>query len=277
MGACATADGVRRISSLAEETGYDSLWMGEHLVQPSPRVPPAMTEPDYPILDPVVSLAVAAAETDSILLATGIVILPQRNPVVLAKELASLDVLSRGRLVLGVGVGYVKPEMDAVGVPMEGRGARAVEYLAAMRELWTSDAPSFAGEHVSFTAVDAHPKPVQDPIPVVFGGHTAAAHRRAVHHGDGWYGFMLDLDATAAQLESLRREADAAGRDVGELSITVSPSVRVTPDVAQAYGELGVDRLAIVPPPAYWQPDGWTLDELETFVRSNAVREAGQL
>lgn len=136
MGACAAPDGASRTGALAEQLGYDSLWVGEHVVAPSPRVAPSPIEPDYPILDPLVSLGLMAAATRRVRLATGIVILPQRNPVVLVKELASLDVLSGGRLVFGLGVGYVEPEMRAVGVPMTGRGARADEYLAAMRALW---------------------------------------------------------------------------------------------------------------------------------------------
>ena len=117
MGVCVHADSVVEVATLAEQLGYDSLWMGEHVVAPSPRVRPSPIEPDYPILDPLVSLAAAATATKRVLLATGIVILPQRNPVVLAKELATLDVLSGGRVVFGIGVGYVEPEMRAVGVP----------------------------------------------------------------------------------------------------------------------------------------------------------------
>ena len=128
-GCCATAEGARRLGTLAEELGYDSLWMGEHVVAPSPRIPPSPQEPDSPILDPLVALAFMAAVTERLRLATGIIILPQRNPVVLAKQLASLDVVSGGRVVFGMGVGYLEPEMRAVGVPMEGRGARSDEYV----------------------------------------------------------------------------------------------------------------------------------------------------
>jgi probable F420-dependent oxidoreductase len=274
MGVCATADAAIRIGALAEELGYDSLWMGEHVVAPSPRVKPSPIEPDYPILDPLVTLARVAGETERVRLATGIVILPQRNPVVLAKQLASLDVLSEGRLVFGMGVGYVEPEMRAVGVPMEGRGARADEYLQAMRSLWEDEAPAFSGRHVKLVGVDAHPRPVQGRIPVVVGGHSPAAHRRAVRHGDGWYGFRLDREATAAQIDSLRREAEAAGRDFDELSITVSPSEALDAEVVGRYGELGVDRLAVVPPPDFWQ-GRQSVPEVEDFVRANAPERVG--
>jgi probable F420-dependent oxidoreductase len=274
MGVCATAEGAIRIGALAEELGYDSLWMGEHVVAPSPRVKPSPIEPDYPILDPLVALARVAGETARVRLATGIVILPQRNPVVLAKQLASLDVLSDGRLVFGLGVGYVEPEMRAVGVPMEGRGARADEYLQAMRSLWEDEAPAFRGRYVELEGVDAHPRPAQQRIPVVVGGHSPAAHRRAVRHGDGWYGFMLDRSTTAEQLGSLRREAEAADRDPGELTITVSPSEPLDADVVRDYAEVGVDRLAVVPRPAFWKGEQ-ALAELEAFVRANAPERVG--
>jgi probable F420-dependent oxidoreductase len=269
MGACATPEGALRIAALTEQLGYDSLWMGEHVVAPSPRVAPSPMEPDDPILDPLVTLALVAAETEHLRLATGIVILPQRNPVVLAKQLASLDVLSRGRLVFGMGVGYLEPEMQAVGVPMQGRGDRALEYLQAMRSLWEDDAPAFHGRHVEFAGIDAHPRPVQRPIPVVMGGHSAAAHRRAVQHAHGWYGFMLDRAATAAQVESLRREAEAAGRHFEELSITVSPAERLDPEAVRAYADLGVDRLVLVP-----RADR-PLADLEEYVRRNAPERVG--
>ena len=269
MGACATADGSRQIGSLAEELGYDSLWMGEHVVAPSPRVPPSPMEPNYPILDPLVALGYMAAHTQRMLLATGIIILPQRNPVVLAKQLSTLDVLSRGRLLFGMGVGYVEPEMSAIGVPMEGRGARADEYLQAMRTLWEERAPAFKGRHVAFSGIDAHPRPVQRRIPVVVGGHSAAAHRRAVRSADGWYGFALDREATAAQIDSLRREAEVAGRDLDGFTITVSPAERLDPEVVRGFADLGVDRLVLVP------RQDLSLEELEARVRRNAPAQVG--
>jgi probable F420-dependent oxidoreductase len=273
MGACASAEGSSQIGALAEQLGFDSLWMGEHVVAPSPHAAPSPIAPDYPILDPLVALATIAGQTRHMLLATGIVILPQRNPVVLAKQLASLDVLSEGRLIFGMGVGYLEPEMRAIGVPMEGRGARATEYLQAMRSLWNTSSPEFHGQHVEFAGVDAHPRPVQ-PIPVVMGGHSAAAHRRAVAHADGWYGFMLDRDHTAAQIDSLQREAQAAGRELEEFTISVSPSETLDAAAVQRYADLGVDRLVLLPPRGFWRGD-FALAELETFVRANAPDRVG--
>jgi probable F420-dependent oxidoreductase len=265
---CAEPDNAARIATLAERLGYDSLWAGEHVVVPSPRVAPSPMEPDEPILDPFVALSHLAAATDRVRLGVGVVILPQRNPLVLAKQVASLDVLCGGRLVLGVGMGYLEPEMRAVGVPMEGRGGRADEYLAAMRSLWEDPAPSFRGRYVEFEAVDAHPRPVQDPLPVVVGGHTRAAHRRAARAGQGWYGFLVGLRAMAEQRELMGEAAAAAGRE-RPLEVSVTPSRVLDREVVEAYAELGVDRLIVAP------PVGISLEELVEFVERNAPDQVG--
>lgn len=258
---------LARAASLAEELGYDSVWAGEHVVLPSPRRPPAPLEPEDAILDPLAALAFLAGHTTGVRLATGIVILPQRNPVVLAKELASLDWLSGGRLVFGMGVGYLEPEMAAVGVPMEGRGARADEYLAAMRSLWDDEQPSFDGNYVSFSRIDAHPRPLQSPLPVVVAGHSPAAHRRAARAGDGWCGFMLNLDETAEHVARLDRALAAAGRSSDDFEITVVPRGRIDPDLVAAYGEVGVDRLALLP----------RGDDVEDFLHTHAPERLGAL
>jgi probable F420-dependent oxidoreductase len=266
--ACAAPEAAARIAALAERLGYDSLWAGEHVVVPSPRVEPSPMEPDEPILDPLVALAHVAARTERVRLGTGVIILPQRNPLVLAKQVASLDVLSSGRLILGLGVGYLEPEMRAVGVPMEGRGSRADEYLAAMRALWEDEAPAYRGRHVRLEGVDAHPRPVQAPLPVVVGGHSRAAHRRAARGADGWYGFLIGLRAMADQRELMRAAIEEAGRE-RPLHVSVTPPRRLDPEVVEAYSELGVDRLIVAP------PVGLSLDELVEFVEANAPARLG--
>jgi probable F420-dependent oxidoreductase len=244
---CSRPATAARIARLAESAGFDSLWAGEHVVLPDPRVPPSPMEPAEPILDPLVSLAFLAAHTTSLLLGTGVVILPQRNPVVLAKQVASLCAVSEGRLVLGIGAGYLEPELTAIGVPMSERGARTDEFLAAMRALWYDDRPAYEGRFVRFSGVAAHPRPPR--VPIVVGGHTPAAHRRAVEQGHGWYGFALDLAATADQVEGLRRAAERYERpeELGDLEISVTP--RGTPDrqTAARFAELGVHRLILLP------------------------------
>ncbi|MGH2983822.1 MAG: LLM class F420-dependent oxidoreductase [Solirubrobacterales bacterium] len=262
-------EALERIGPLVEELGYDSLWVGEHVVVPDPRVKPSPMEPEDPILDGLVSLAFLAAHTERIGLATGIVILPQRNPLILAKQLASVDVLSDGRLVFGLGVGYLEPEMSAIGVEMERRGTRADEYLAAMRALWEQEKPSFEGDFVSFSGVNAHPRPIQRPLPVIVGGRTPAAHRRAVRHADGWYGYWLDLDRTAEQLDGIRAALGAAGRDESDFEITVTPRGRIDAGAVAAYDSLGVDRLVLIPP--FASP----LEEIEEFVREHAPGRIG--
>jgi probable F420-dependent oxidoreductase len=266
--ACASPAAAARIAALAEKLGYDSLWAGEHVVVPSPRVEPSPMEPDEPILDPLVALAHVTAHTERIRLGTGIIILPQRNPLVLAKQVASLDVLSGGRLILGIGVAYLEPEMRAIGVPMDGRGARADEYLAAMRALWEEEAPSFSGRHVEFEGVDAHPRPVQRPLPVVVGGHTRAAHRRAARSADGWYGFMVGLRAMAEQRELMRAAIGEAGR-ARSLHVSVTPARRLDEESVRAYSKLGVDRLIVAP------PVGLSSEELGEFVEANAPERVG--
>jgi probable F420-dependent oxidoreductase len=228
----------------AEELGYDSLWAGEHVVVPRPRVAPSPLDPDEPILDPIVLLAHLAARTATIRLGTGVIVLPQRNPLVLAKQLASLDVLSGGRLDVGIGAGYLEPELRALGVPMDERGSRTDEYLAAMRALWEGDPPAFEGRHVRFSGVDAHPRPVQRPLPVVIGGHVPAAHRRAARHAEGWYGYWLSPQATADQVVGLRKAASDCGRDRA-LPISVTPDRRLDPATVRAYADAGVDRLVV--------------------------------
>jgi probable F420-dependent oxidoreductase len=260
----AGADVLERVGPLAEALGYDSVWTGEHVVVPDPRVPPSPMEPLDPILDPVVALAFLAARTSRIRLATGIIVLPQRNPLVLAKQLASVDSVSAGRLIFGMGVGYLEPEMTAIGVPMERRGARAVEYLAAMRALWEQEQPAFDGEFVQFAGVNAHPRPVQEPVPVVMAGHSPPAHRRAARHADGWYGFFLRQEETAEQLEGLRRSLAELDRDLSDFDISVTPRGRIDAEAVAAYGRLGVNRLVLLPPP------GGSVEEVEAFVRAHA-------
>ncbi|MET0903534.1 MAG: LLM class F420-dependent oxidoreductase [Acidimicrobiales bacterium] len=237
------------MARLAEELGFDSIWAGEHVVVPSPRVPPSPMEPEDPILDPLVHLGFVAAATGRLLLATGIIILPQRNPLVLAKQAATLDVLSAGRLLLGIGAGYLEPEMTAIGVPMADRGTRTDDHLAAMRALWTEPGPvEHHGPFVDFSGVDAHPRPVSPGGPrIVVGGHSPAAFRRAVTSGHGWYGFGLTPELAGACLEGLRQAADQVERPaaLGDLEVTVTPRRRLDAEALDAFAGLGVRRLVI--------------------------------
>jgi len=251
MGAATAPGGLVVAARAAEAAGFDSVWAGEHVVLPDPQVPPSPMAPDDPALDPLLALAWAAAHTTTISLATGIMILPQRNPVVLAKQVASLDVLSGGRMVLGVGVGYLEPEFRAIGADFDRRGAVTDEHLDAMQHLWYDEHPEFHGRFVGLAGVDAYPRPVQRPIPIVVGGHTRRAYQRAVARADGWYGFALRPEDVATSLEGLRAAASEVSRPsaLGELEITVTPRGRLTDAKAAAFAELGVHRLVPFPPP----------------------------
>jgi probable F420-dependent oxidoreductase len=244
----ATAAFVR----LVEELGCESLWAVEHVVIPSrydstyPYDPSGRMslDPGDDVPDPLEWLTFAAAHSSALTLGTAMLILPEHNPVVLAKRLATVDVLSGGRLLAGVGVGWLREEYAAVGVPFEGRGARADEYLAAMRALWTSWPASFAGRSVSFDDVHLLPRPVrQTGVPIVVGGHSAASVRRAARFGDGLYPLGLDLAGWASVVDQLRVECAAIGRDPAAVELTArAPS---KPQTARALADLGVSRVVM--------------------------------
>ncbi|MGX4735591.1 TIGR03619 family F420-dependent LLM class oxidoreductase [Kitasatospora griseola] len=224
------------------------------MVLPSPRVPDSPMAPTDPILDPLVHLSFVAALTERMELGTGILILPQRNPVVLAKQAASLDVLSGGRLLLGVAPGYLEPEMAAVGVRVAERGGRTDEYLDAMRQLWSAPEPEFHGRYADFARVDAHPRPVRPDGPrIMIGGHSPAAYRRAVAKGHGWIGNGRGPQDLARHLDGLRKAEAEVPRPahLGRLEINfmqIDP-VETSPDDARRYADLGVDRLLVYPLP----------------------------
>ncbi len=246
-GALITGDAVIRAARLAESLGYDSVWAGEHMAVPSPRVAPSPMDPTDPILDPLVALSWAGAATTTLKLGTGVLLLPQRHPVQLAKEIASLDSLSGGRLLVGVGVAYLEPELRAMGVPMAKRGKRSMEHLAAMQALWTQDAPTHTGEFLSFSGIDAHPRPTdraRGPR-IVMGGHSPAAYERTVRYADEWYGFARSPESIAESLAGIRAAAEQFGieRARGEITISVTPNKALTRELVAEYAGVGVHRL----------------------------------
>jgi probable F420-dependent oxidoreductase len=247
-------DGAGRLGRAAEAAGFESLWVADHVVLPDPPSPERPMPPDQRLLDPIVALTFLAAHTTRILLGTGVIILPQRQAVVLAKQLASLDVLSNGRLIFGLGVGWCEPEMRAVGVSFAERGRIADEYLAAIRAVWTQPKPAYRGRYVSFEDVQAMPRPVQRPTPpIVVGGRTPPAFRRAVTQAHGWYGFGLDVPATERFVAALGEAAKRHSRpgELGRLEISVTPPEYGVPEkaVLDAYAAAGVDRLILRPRP----------------------------
>ncbi len=256
----------------AEAAGFESLWGGEHVVLPTSiesrypysadgRIP---AEPDTPIPDPLIWLAFAAAAAPTMRLGTCILIVPQRNPLVLAKELATLDRLSGGRLELGLGVGWLREEFDALGVPWERRGARNDEYIEAMRALWAGPHAEFHGEFVDFDPVTCSPRPVQERIPVLVGGDTDAAISRAVRLADGYFPGEGDATRLAGLLERLRSAASAADRDPASIEINamLSAHLRDARAGAERLHELGVGRIMV---PAFFFAGPGGLDRLDEF------------
>ncbi len=248
FGPCADPEVALRVAQAAEEHGLESVWTGEHVVLPDPQVAPSPVPPETPFADPAVVLAYVASGTKRIRLGTGIIILPQRNPLVLAKELASVDLASRGRLIFGVGIGYLKPEFDALGIPFSHKGARTVEYLQAILALWTQDQPRYHGRFVKFEHIQSLPRPFQRPHPpIVFGGATPEAFRRAVQYANGWYGFALDLEGTRRCIEGLRAAQRECVRPagLGDLEISVSPALKLEADTVKRLVDLGVHRIIV--------------------------------
>ncbi len=250
MGPLATPEAVTEILGAVERCGFESAWTGEHVVAIDPQAPPSPIAPDHHFVDTVAALAFAAAATSRIRLGSGIILLAQRNPVVLAKELAGIDVLSQGRLEVGVGVGYVRGEFEASGGPCSERGARVDEHIDAMRALWTQEKPTFDGHFTSFQGIQSKPGPAQTPHPpIVIGGMSPFAYRRAVRTGNGWYGFNQSVEAAAESVAGLQAAAQELERPehLGPLAINVSPKGQVDGDAIKRYEDLGIERLILLP------------------------------
>ncbi len=255
-----------------EQCGFESAWTGEHVVAIDPQEPPSPIPPDFPMLDTVASLAFAAGQSRSLKLGSGIILLAQRNPVVLAKELAGVDVLSAGRLLFGIGVGYVPREFEAIGVRYAERGARVDEHIEVIRTLWTEQQPTFAGEFTRFEGIQSRPLPVQRPHPpFIIGGMSPAAYRRAIRAGNGWYGFNQDEDAAAQSIAGLRQAASDLDKPnrFAELEISVTPKGAIDLDRVRRFEDLGVSRLILLPGPP--KGPGSPLDNARRFIEETAA------
>ena len=237
------------LAEAGEDAGFESIWTVEHTVIPAgyhSKYPYAETgkmaggQDDIPLPDPLIWMAYVAPATHTIKLATGIFILPQHNPVVAAKQIATLDHMSGGRVLLGIGVGWLEEEFNVLNAPFAERGARTDEYIHAMRELWGADKPSFDGKFVKFKDTYCRPQPKNKSVPIIVGGHSEAAARRAGRLGDG---FFPARDAPAELIALARKEAEKAGRDPVKLEITAS----LPPDLDRipALAQLGVTRLLV--------------------------------
>lgn len=246
-----SGDYATGFGALVEELGFESLWPVEHMVMPAEYVSTypydpsgRMPIPDAAVPDPFVWLAWVAAVTRRIRLSTAVAILPQHNPVSLAKTVASLDALSGGRVMLGVGLGWLEEEALAVGSDFGSRGARANEYIEAMKALWTEPVASYAGRHVRFERVKCNPRPARaEGVPVHVGGHSEAAARRAGRLAEGF----LPLGVDPAGLARLRKVMEEAAREAGRdpAVIEVSCIGPADADVAQAYADAGITRMIV--------------------------------
>jgi probable F420-dependent oxidoreductase len=247
---------VRAFGETAEGLGFDSLWVAEHVVlfdEYGSKYPYAADgripgRPTSGVLEPLTSLAYLAAVTSRIRLGTGILLVPQRNPVYTAKEAANVDWLSGGRLDLGVGVGWLAEEFRAVGVPWPRRGERTRSYLEVMRRLWCDEISEYKDEFYELPACRQFPKPVQRPhIPIHFGGESDAALQRVADVGQGWYGFNLEPEDLAERVRKLEKLLVANGRKRGDVQISVSPYTRVmNPARLEAYRRAGADQVILI-------------------------------
>jgi probable F420-dependent oxidoreductase len=249
-------DWIAEFARTVEATEAESIWNYEHVAlpdrfasnypfDPSGTMSAAQLAEDRP--DPLHWLQQVAARTSRVRIGTSVMVLPLHNPLVLAKRLATLDRLSRGRLIAGFGVGWLAEEYDALAVPFSQRGSRADEYLQIMRAVWAPGMATFAGRYHSFTNLHVNPKPMQSGgVPIVIGGHSRAAMRRAALFGDGVILLQQTADSLESLLEILHEEADAIGRPRGEIEVTVdAPRDRGT---AEAYRNLGVNRFLLALP-----------------------------
>jgi probable F420-dependent oxidoreductase len=260
IGAASTGDFIRRSAQAAERAGFASFWIPDHIVlfqhYPESVYPYAdyfQTEASdtaanarVPMAEPVLGMTWAAAATTSIEIGTNVIVLPQRNPLVLAKQLATVDEFSGGRIAFGAGVGWAKEEFRAIGADWDRRGKRMDEYIAVMRELWRTQASSFAGETISFKDAYMFPKPVRGDIPILLGGESEPALRRIARVGDGWFAFRLLANDAVRPIEHLKQLTREQGRDPAQLRIFAPVFVNTSTDDLQRYREAGVTDFYVV-------------------------------
>jgi probable F420-dependent oxidoreductase len=253
----ADAETIGDIARAAEAAGFHSLWVPEHVVlfdedQYRSRYPYTddgrlRVGAEPAILDPLLTLGYLAGITSTIRLGTGICLLPQRNPVYSAKEVATADQLSGGRVDFGVGIGWLREEFAALQVPWPNRAGRTAEYVKVLQTLWMDPVSEFEGEFYSLPPVRQYPKPVQKPHPpIIFGGESDAALQRVAAMGQGWYGYDLGIEEATERIGVLKGMLDANGRSPAEIEISVNPfRRRVDPDTLAQYREAGADQVIL--------------------------------
>ena len=256
FGKGARPETLRMLAEHCERLNFGTLWAPEHVVlfdRQESKYPysedgafAAPSTIDW--MDPFIALTYAAARTSRIRLATGICLVPEHNPLALAKVIASLDRLSGGRFALGVGIGWSAEEFQALGLMFERRAQRTHEYIDVMRQLWSEEISNFTGEFVSFQGVRSYPKPVQGgKIPIIFGGESGPALRRVAEYGTGWFGFNLSPDDAASKVERLEGLLHNRGRNLRDIELIASPYLqKVVPDDLKRYHAIGFSEIVLL-------------------------------
>lgn len=258
-GSTARPELLIEVAQKAETLGFESAWIPEHLAVPTQITSryPYSADGKFPggagaaLHDPFIALGFIAACTKTIKLGTGVFVLPLRNPLAVAKAVASVDVLSNGRLLFGVGIGWLEDEFNAVGMNFKDRAARTREWIKMMKALWTEETPQFSGKFHSFAPVGFNPKPIQKPHPpIIFGGESRPALKRVAEVGDGWFGYRYTPDTLKPQITLLKELTEQAGRKFSQLEITIAPDtgVQLTLDTVKRFAEAGVHRLTTFAP-----------------------------
>lgn len=251
----ASVDAMITLARQAEEIGIESLWTFEHVIVPvdyQSKYPYSNdgkmgVTPETPFVDPLIALTVIAAHTERVRLGTGVNILPQCNPLLLAKQAASLDLVSGGRLELGLGIGWLKEEFEAMGVPFAGRGARFDDYVQAMKKVWSGEVVEHESEHLHWSGFKSYPLPPQRPgVRVVIGGSKGKAFERVAKFGDGWYAPTARADQLEPLMASLREALEREGREPATVEVSAMwvPAMEGVDSVGR-YADMGVDRLIV--------------------------------
>lgn len=248
-----SAEDAVGLAQLAENSGFESVWTFEHVMVPleyQSKYPYNESgrmgaDPEANFIDPLITLAAIATCTKTLRLGTGVNILSQVNPLYMAKQAASLDLISNGRFMLGVGIGWLKEEFEALGVPFEKRGARFDDYVTAMRKIWSGDTVEHQSEFVSWSGFKSYPIPKQNPMPVVIGGIKGKIHERIARHGNGWYAPTNDLNELNDHLGKIREKCDEIDRDFSEIEITCMWPGSGGREGVESLSEIGVHRLVV--------------------------------
>lgn len=256
-GAKVSPENITTVARLAEELGYYSVWGPDHVVLPEKMesfYPYDNNQWPYPtevkILDPLLALTWAAAVAPSVKLGTSVLIGPLRNPVLLAKQVSSLDFLSGGRVILGLGVGWMKEEFDIIGESFSDRGKRTDEMVELMRQFWIGETVDYQGEFYQVSDCEMHPRSIQQPVPILWGGYSEAALKHVARMGNGWTPTKSTFEDLAAGIQKIKEYCHEYGRDPDSIMVVARPGpvYQINADTLARYQELGIGHVIIDPP-----------------------------